>query len=148
MADLYNNVDVPDTYSLSEFNERAADLLMTQGDPDSFLHFALTGEGTKDGVTTQAFIDSVRGPVDPNHRLNVSRDYDSLIGISDGFLVDDAIDSWAVPHPTFALKRSIHITHRINYEGVSSNAGLSFTWNLLTSTLARLRRRIPPHPEF
>jgi len=114
MANIYpNNPTV--SHTLSQFNDYSAHLFAVHEDNDSFIRFVLTGEFLDDDEQQpkQAFIDPVQNVVEPGHPLNISRDYDSLLGIADTILVDAPISVFSVPHPSFALKTSIHIKHPI-----------------------------------
>ena len=118
MAHIYTNNPIS-SFSLDEFTSIANNLHSSE-EYDAFITFVLTGEfQDRNGVMGQAFIDSFRGPIDVNHPLNVSRDYDSAIGISEDILIDGPISVYAVPHPTYALKKSVHMKRTIEHKGVS-----------------------------
>lgn len=120
MTSLYNNAPTV-SFSLAEFCAQASQL-HAMGEFDDFIRFVLCGEFTDDdGNKRQVFIDPIRNAVDADHPLSISHDYDSAIGISQQILVDGPISVFAVPHPTFGLKTSIHMKHTIVYEGVSLN---------------------------
>jgi hypothetical protein len=115
---LYNDAPTV-SFSLGEFSSLASRFNQDE-DYEAFIRFTLTGEFVNDdGNVMQAFVDPVRQHVDGDHPLTVSHDYDSAIGISPDILVDGPISVNAVPHPTFSLKKSIHMTKSIIYEGVS-----------------------------
>lgn len=115
---LYNDAP-PVSFSLGEFTTLASQFTADE-DYDAFIRFTLTGEFVNDaGHVKQAFVDPIREHVDESHPLSVSHDYDSVIGISTDILVDGQLSVNAVPHPTHALKKSIHITRAIFYDGVS-----------------------------
>lgn len=123
---LYNDAPTV-SYSLTEFTDFATGLYQAQ-EYDAFIRFVITGEYTDpDGNREQAFVDPIRGPVDPEHPLTISRDYDSLIGISSDILVDGQLSVYPVPHPTFALKTSLHMKHTIIYDEVSLKRIISRT---------------------
>lgn len=120
MAELYANHPT-ESFNLREFIDQAYTIFNENETDESFIRFVLTGEMIDDnGAPKQAFIDILQNAVSPDHRLSISRDYDSLLGISDKIMVDAAISVYSVPHPSYALKKSIHFKHPINYQGVSS----------------------------
>lgn len=84
------------------------------------MKFVLSGEyANNNGQIKQAVIDVTGKQVRDAADITASRDYDSAIGISRDILVDAPITIWAVPHPTRALKTSIHLTRSIQYKNVS-----------------------------
>ncbi|KAF9447920.1 hypothetical protein P691DRAFT_781765 [Macrolepiota fuliginosa MF-IS2] len=112
MADLYNQNPTV-THTLRQFISRAYNLWEKQ-DQHAFSKFVLTGEYADHlGRDRQVFLDPVQNRVRDVHGLIISRDYDSAIGISDRILVNAPITAFAVPHPTFSLTSSIHITHTV-----------------------------------
>lgn len=120
MTSLYNDAPTV-SFSLEQFTAAASEMYQS-GNYDDSIRFVLSGEFLDDdGNRRQAFVDPIRGAVDDDHPLTISRDYDSAIGISPDILVDGLIAVFAVPHPTFALKTSIHMSYAIEYEGVSPN---------------------------
>lgn len=117
MANLYSNFDKV-SHDLGEFIRRAKEMHNVERTSD-YITFALTGEYEVDGRPKQAVINVTDNRVDHNQLLDISRDYDSAIGVADKILVDAPITVWAVPHPTFALKSSIHLTRSIVHRNVS-----------------------------
>lgn len=107
------------SHNLNEFTARATRLLESE-EYDPFINFVLTGEYLDDGALKQAFLDPIQNLVPVDHPLRISRDYDSVIGFSEDILVEGPVSVRAVPHPTFALTKSIHMARAIRYEGVSS----------------------------
>lgn len=134
MSLLYNDAPVV-SFSLDEFSSAASRMYASE-EYDDFIRFVLCGEFlAADESRRQAFVDPIRNPVDEDHPLTVSRDYDSAIGIAQDILVDGPISVFAVPHPTFALKTSIHMKHTIEYEGVSLTKNLIYLGLQLTEIL-------------
>ena len=124
MANLYNHRLPLVSHNLREFSNRATDLFVHNESADQFVRFVLTGEFVgDDGKPNQAFVDAVQNVVEDDHPLKISRDYDSLLGIAPKIMVDSDISVFAVPHNSFALKKSIHLEHKITYQGVSPSQG-------------------------
>jgi len=77
---MYDVNETPDDYrpslSLNQFCRRAKELL--NSDQTDFVQFVLTG---RDSDGTQAYVDPILNFVGPENRLDVKRDYDSLLGI-------------------------------------------------------------------
>jgi len=116
---LYNTTLPIVSHTLEEFIIRATALWQENDTTDLFTRFVLTGEFVDDdGMRKQAFVDVLQNTVDDDHPLSIKRDYDSVLGIASKILVDAPISVYAVPHPTFALKTSIHLTHPISYHEV------------------------------
>lgn len=146
MSSLYNDAPTV-SFSLAEFSAHATELNRT-GEHDDFVRFVLCGEfNDGNGDRRQAFIDPLRHVVDEDHPLDIARDYDSALGISDKILVNCPINVWAVPHPTQALKTSIHMKRRIMYEGVSLKFVRIEKLTHQTKRLGTPSSRIPPHSE-
>ena len=119
MADLFTNYPV-ESHTLREFADRAYGFHENDDTDDNFIRFVLTGEYINDdGHLRQAFIDPIQNVIEADHTLNVSRDYDSVVGSAHKIMVKCAISVYVVPHDTFALKTSIHIKCPITYQGVS-----------------------------
>lgn len=118
MANIYTQ-NPTKSFTIHQFIEHASRL--ESEDTDSFIRFVLTGEFTDlDGDIKQVFIDPIQDTVTQDHRLLIARDYDSLLGIADKFLVNNPLNVWAVPHNSFSLAKSIHIKHIIEHPpGVS-----------------------------
>ncbi|KAG6819602.1 hypothetical protein H0H93_010371 [Arthromyces matolae] len=100
-------------HSLKDFVVRAKDLSRDNVDDALYQDFLLTGVYSEDGVRTQAFLDPLSDHVQPQEPLNISRDYDSLLGICADIVVTCDLSMFAIPHPTFALKSSIHVKYDV-----------------------------------
>lgn len=119
MVAIYSNYPTV-SHTLLEFTARAAAFYEDEN-YESFIRFTLTGTYVdEEWEDKQAFIDPIQNLVGIGHPLRISRDYDSAIGISNNILVDAPISVFAVPHPTYALTSSIHMTRTIHYQGVST----------------------------
>lgn len=109
------------THTLNSFTARATRLLDIE-DFEGFMRLVLTGEYEDDNFEPkQVFLDPIQNLVTGDHPLLISRDYDSVIGFSEDILVEGPIRVHSVPHPTFALTSSIHLTRTLHYDGVSSS---------------------------
>jgi hypothetical protein len=137
--ELYTDLP-PQAYSLSRFNMHARELFVD--DPDEFIRFVLTGE-----VPTkhQAVIDPLRNHLDSQQDLNVSRDYDSLLAITDDIVFDCQFTITPVSNPTDALTTSIHLKHNLAVGEVC--ASISFSLRRGLSCIQEIRptpyHRIP-----
>ncbi|KAG6852775.1 hypothetical protein C0991_009198 [Blastosporella zonata] len=106
-------------HSLRDFISHAHSLYQPDVDNSEFIRFVLTGEYDDfDNVVKMAFIDPIQNIVNPDARLTIQRDYDSLLGIADHIMVTGDISVFAIPHPSFALKTSLHFKQTIIREGV------------------------------
>lgn len=130
MAGLFNNHPVV-THTLRQFSDRAYGLHEDEDTDDKFIQFVLTGEYIdEDGHSKQAFVDPIQNVIEDDHPLNISRDYDSLLGIAEKIMVNGPISVYAVPHNTFSLKTSIHLKRTVYYDGVSINSNLKIEFFL------------------
>jgi len=117
-SDESDDDEVPTvSFTLGQFVAHALSLSCND---NKYLPFVLTGRFLDDdGRPAQAFIDSIRDMVDDDHPLSIIRDYDSLLGLANDFLVDGTITMFTVPHPTLALTTSIHLKRDIRRGQVS-----------------------------
>ncbi|KAG6815923.1 hypothetical protein H0H87_010148 [Tephrocybe sp. NHM501043] len=111
-----------ENHSLREFIERALSLYYPDLDNSDFIRLVLTGEYEDMESKKLAFVDPIQNLVSPDASLNIQRDYDSLLGISDDILVTGDMSVFAVPHANFALKSSIHIKYPIIWQGVENKS--------------------------
>jgi len=119
MSDLFNNAETV-SHTLSQFISHAS-FLLEDSTTDAFIRFVLTGEYRNDsGQRRQAFIDAFQSRVTQDHQLRISRDYDSLLGITQDFFVDASISVYSVPHATHRLTTSIHLKTTLCFQGVST----------------------------
>ncbi|KNZ79311.1 hypothetical protein J132_10732 [Termitomyces sp. J132] len=108
----------PYSFSLAQFVSRANELYRPLRD-FRFSNFVLTGEFEEYGRKYQAVIDPLQNIIDTRQEdLSISRDYDSLLGLTEDILVDCDIQVYSVPHPRFALKTSVHLTQELSFDGV------------------------------
>ncbi|GLB45961.1 hypothetical protein LshimejAT787_4400010 [Lyophyllum shimeji] len=121
MAHLYTQPRPEDraTHNLHEFVSRASRLCEEDESSDPFIRFALCGEYTDAGIEKQVFVDPIQNMVTDANHLRISRDYDSVLGISDKFMVDGPLNVWPVPHEKYALTTSIHLQYEIRYQGAN-----------------------------
>ena len=88
---------------------------------ESFIRFMLSGETIdKQDRPRQAFVNPLQNAVPDEYKLFILHNYDSLLDISPIIMVATNISVFAVPHPTFALKSSVHMTHRVSDGDVRS----------------------------
>lgn len=136
MADLYSNHPSV-SFSLRQFSEYAFELFKDEPVADPYVRFVLTGEYTDadDGQTKQVFVDPIQNVVNADHPLSISRDYDSVLGISHKIMVKAPITVFSTPHPSYALKSSIHIKHPIMYNDVSPCCLIPFPFPFLPASI-------------
>ena len=101
--------------SVLEFCQRAKDLL--QNDQADFVRFTLTGQDT-DG--TQACIDPIRNRLAAHEyeRLKCTRDYDSLLGISESIHVNTHLTLYPIARRNDTLSENIHLTYEFTTANV------------------------------
>jgi hypothetical protein len=118
--EIYNNLPI-ESYSLEGFNDFArrlyAELVQQDKGHDQFLKFVLTGDARGEH---QAVVDPYRNTMELGHGLDVMRDYDSVIGISDHIEVNCNLEVQPVSLQTDALTKSIHLEHKIVNGAVSA----------------------------
>ncbi|KAG6818435.1 hypothetical protein H0H93_005013 [Arthromyces matolae] len=105
----YNNGLPLVRHSLTDFLAHARHLVQEDSDNSEYIQFVLTGVYNDHGLRTQAFVDPLVNHVLPSEPLNISRDYDSLLGICDNIVITCDLSMFAVPHPNFSLRSSIHV---------------------------------------
>ncbi|KAG6871947.1 hypothetical protein C0995_014638, partial [Termitomyces sp. Mi166 len=133
MRRVYNRGLPRVNHSLRQFVERGTNLWENNpGNPEPFVQFTLTGEFPTDDGCCQAFVDPIQNIVTPHHELSISRDYDSVLGLSPIIMVEDNISVFTVPHPTFALKSGVHVTHPVIFDDIERDVDLhkipNFEW--------------------
>ncbi|KAG6904892.1 hypothetical protein DXG01_006436 [Tephrocybe rancida] len=105
------------SHSLLDFVNRATALDDPDGDSSPYINFTLTGAYKGgDGSMKQAFLDPVQNIVSDDDRINIQRDYDSLLGVASDFMTTTDISMFTIPHPHFALKNSVHIKYTIDLD--------------------------------
>jgi hypothetical protein len=111
------------TYSLTDFCTYAR-RLDTEETQDEYLQFVLTGETTNiENGFHQAIIDPALNWVEEDHPLDVTRDYDTLLGICANIPVQTPITVYPVANSAKTLTSSIHISCEVpTDEGVSPTA--------------------------
>jgi len=114
MSELFFNDAETVSHTPSEFISRVT-CLLEDSIADAFIRFVLTGEYRNDtGQRRQAFIDAFQSRVTRDHKLRISRDYDSLLGITQDFLVDASISVYSLPRGPSQFTHPPQIT-RYNY---------------------------------
>ena len=102
---MYN--DLPEQkYLISEFNERAGHLFHRTPDRRDFIRFVLTGEVPDNH---QAVVNPLLNHLEPGHPISISRDYDSIIGITEDIVVDCAVNIYPIGHPSDAITSHINL---------------------------------------
>jgi hypothetical protein len=109
MTSLYSTLPIT-SYSLRDFVRFAKTLEHT--DNSAFNRLLLTGE-TEDH---QVSIDPIRNVMQPNHPVTISRDYDSIIGVTDEIIVQSSISVYPIPNPAEVLSSSIHFRKAVTME--------------------------------
>jgi hypothetical protein len=112
MSALYSTLP-PQSYTLKQFVRHAKHL--ENEDNDNFVWFLLTGEADDH----QAILDPNRNTLPEDHDIIHSRDYDTVIGITQNIEVNGSISVYPVPNPVEALTTSIHIKYPITHANVS-----------------------------
>lgn len=99
------------TCSLRDYTRLAKRL--DELDPLEFQRFILTGVDVHGKA--QVFVDPALNRIgsDSDDTLSVARDYDSVIGISNDILVQNAISVYPVPNPAEVLSTSIHLNYPV-----------------------------------
>ncbi|KAF8057086.1 hypothetical protein FPV67DRAFT_1430835 [Lyophyllum atratum] len=106
------------SHTLAQFVTRATDLYSENGYNDEFIRFGLTGEYLDGRRPKQVFMDPLQNMVEDDTPITIRRDYDSLLGAAPDILVNSAISVFCVPHPSYALKDSIHVKRTVAYQRV------------------------------
>ncbi|KAJ3555221.1 hypothetical protein NP233_g12258 [Leucocoprinus birnbaumii] len=114
VMDLYSDFPVV-SHSIADFNQRTKAAHNTC--QSAFMQVTLSGEYEEEGETLQVLVDTNRNLVEEDEVLQVDRDIDSCLGISDHILIDAPISVWTIPPGYLALKASIHLTREIIHEG-------------------------------
>lgn len=129
-------------YSLGEFTARAENLF--RGDVREFIRFLLTGEVPGQH---QAAIDPLRDYLHEAEDITVSRDYDSVLGITEEIVIECGLCINPVSNPTDALSTSIHLNHAIL--GRDGQVGTSVPVQELGAKATTYRQRhLPPIIRF
>jgi hypothetical protein len=107
------------TYSFRDYIRTAKDLLPSNEDDDSinFQQFILTGENIRDNC--QAFVDPTQNAIYDSEPLNLARDYDSLIGVTENIVTQGSICVYPAPNPAEVLRKSIHMAYPVSDGEVS-----------------------------
>jgi hypothetical protein len=118
MSNIYSNLQ-PRTYSLRNFNHQAT-RYHDSGDKTGLLRFVLTGQVLDEDSPHQAVIDPLREhSIREDHVIKVSRDYDSILGVTSNIVVDSDISVYPVSNPMDTLTTSIHLQYGVESDEVS-----------------------------
>ena len=86
--------------------------MYNNGENDKYILCALTGKYCDEaGITQQVFLNLNAHYLQGKEEVKLHCDIDSIIGISDEFLVDAPVSVCANPHTGHEVKTSIHIKH-------------------------------------
>jgi len=101
------------SHSPAEFIRHCTQMY-NNGENDEYIICALTGKYRNEaGITQQVFLDLDAHYLQGEEEVELHRDIDSIIGISDEFLVDAPVSACAVPHTGHEVKTSIHVKHHM-----------------------------------
>ncbi|KAG7093166.1 hypothetical protein E1B28_006855 [Marasmius oreades] len=96
-------------YSLDDFLKKAKELY--RNSLADFHSFLLTGSA--DSLDHQAFLDVYHDLLSPHHQVEVTRDYDSLIGVQNSIVFNNSLSIYPVPNPAKTLTTSVHLSFPI-----------------------------------
>jgi hypothetical protein len=109
----------PRIYTLRQFVQKADEL--KDEDEDLFLHFVVTGQGIVENPAHQVVIDPIRdSSIRDDDEILMSRDYDSVLGITHNILVDSDVSIYPVSNPSDTLTTSIHMKYPLVRGDVSN----------------------------
>lgn len=95
-------------YTLDQFNARAQELYESEHH-SHFVQFVLTGIQNNE----QAVLDPIQGAIQNPNNIASTRDYDSLIGLSDDIEVQRSIYVYPIANPRDTLTEKIHLKYPI-----------------------------------
>jgi len=104
--------DVQTSLSLSDFYNQAKDLY--KADQAAFVKFVLSGLDGDERV----FVDALHNSLPVDEPIQVTRDYDSLLAISDRIEVENYITVYPVAKKEDTLTANVHLDHRFTKAGV------------------------------
>jgi hypothetical protein len=94
--------------------------LEEEGDPNALMNLTLTGEIVDGfGDKHQVLVDPIRNVMPTDHPTVVSRDYDSVIGITSHIVVGSSISLYPIPDPSGVLSTSLHLKYSFQGKQVS-----------------------------
>ena len=101
------------SHSPAEFIRRCTQMYNNR-ENDEYILCALTGKYCDEaGITQQVFLDLDAHYLQGEEEVELYRDIDSIIRISDEFLVDAPVSACAVPHTRHEVKTLIHVKHHM-----------------------------------
>jgi hypothetical protein len=114
-------------YSLRNFNHEAT-RLNDLDDKTGLLRFVLTGQVLDENSLHQAVIDPLREhSIQEDQEIIVSRDYDSILGVTSNIVVESDISVYPVSNPVDSLTTSIHLKYGIEGGDVSQDYTVPFS---------------------
>jgi hypothetical protein len=123
--------------SVSDFCQRAQEL--RDEDHAKFVKFVLTG---KDGQG-QAVVDPILDRVKPTERMQLTRDYDSILGMCPDIKVHGSLTVYPLAKRDDTLTRNTHFTYRFHHGGVCNI--FLFNINLIVETVLQISFNIAIH---
>jgi len=109
---MSDDEDVQSSLSLADFYNRAKDLY--KDNQAAFVKFVLSGFDDGERV----FVDTLHNCLPVDEPIQVTRDYDSLLAISDRIEVENYITVYPVAKKEDTLTANIHLDHRFTLLGV------------------------------
>ena len=101
------------SHSPAEFIRRCTQMY-NNGENDEYILCALTSKYRDEArITQQVFLDLDAHYLQGKEEVELHHDIDSIIGVSDKFLVDAPVSACAVPHTGHEVKTSIHVKHHM-----------------------------------
>lgn len=118
--------------SLAEFLQIADGLLYEQKDVYKFIRFVLAGRYIGEGPMSRVFVNAKQGLHTglPDGAVNVTRDYDSILGISKDLPYMSALAVYPLSPFKETLKKNNHMTSL----GFDSHVSVSTIYGLLHSS--------------
>lgn len=100
-----------EAYSLDAFSVACNRLLADENTVGDFVRFALTGgyRGQGGVDSHQAVMDPIQNALDNDHLVDVTRDYDSLLGLSSQIAFNKPITVYPAAKFEDTLSKNIHI---------------------------------------
>jgi hypothetical protein len=118
MSHLYSTLPTR-AYTLHEFIIKSNECRRL--DEDIVLHFILTGQCLLEGDQHQAVVDPTRdAAITLEDEILITRDYDSVLGVTSNIVVDSDISVYPASNPTDTLTTSIHLKYPIVKGNVNS----------------------------
>jgi len=100
------------SFSLRDFYRRAKTLF--KEDPATFVKFVLCGFDDNE----RFYVDALQNCMPADEPILVTRDYDSLLAISDQIEVDNYITVYPIAKKEDTLTANVHLDHKFTRPGV------------------------------